>query len=390
MRGHVDLITFTLVSGWAVNPDGTPVEVEIIADGKRVGSAKCSIFREGLKKNGISDGYSGFGFVLSPPLDIWADHTIAVRPVGSTDDLPGKRLLSRIDLEDFRRRGFAVDYPVGQLSIHQCAYSSKYLKITGVLLTNGAPPSKIRILNGGLLRSVAFEAGVVEPTLKAFDFRRWKFEATIEDFEETVVEGEVTIDDGRACTPRAIFVVPGRSYNSSYIPPADSIKRVVGPISHQQFAIRGLTDAKRFVEMVGAYLDISIPGRWLDWGCGPGRIAVPLKRQYLPKWDIHGVDVDEYNIQIAKELSPDVHYGAVGFDPPLPFRDQYFDVVHGLSVLTSPQAKGPGYLAFRAPPRREAWRHINTDNARRNYSAGEARIIFYECRGQVRRIRLLG
>ena len=334
MRGYVDSITFSSISGWAAGPNGTSVQVEIFADGIQIGCAECSSFREGLRKNGISNGYSGFSFAFSPPLDFSTDHTVTVRPAGSIEDLPGKKWLNRIDLQNFTQRGFKVDYPVGKLWIYQHEFSEKHCRISGAVLTNRDLPGQLRILKGGVLRSFEFEISPVEPALKAFNFQRWKFWASIEDNEGTTIEGELAIHDDRFCSPRAIFALPGRSYDSSYIPPPDSIKRVVGPMSNEQFSIRGLTDAKRFIEIVREHLDVTKSGRWLDWGCGPGRIAVPLKRQYLPKWQIHGADVDDYNIQIGKELAPDVCYDAIAFDPPLPFPDQYFDVIHGLSVFT--------------------------------------------------------
>lgn len=75
--------------------------------------------------------------------------------------------------------------------------------------------------------------------------------------------------------------------------------------------------------------------RLLDFGCGAGR----LLRQILD-WaeiaEVHGSDLDEPMVTWARaNLSPPVAGIELnGFDPPLAYEDDYFDVVTAFSVFT--------------------------------------------------------
>lgn len=70
----------------------------------------------------------------------------------------------------------------------------------------------------------------------------------------------------------------------------------------------------------------------LDFGCGVGRVAMPL-RHFCGKPDIC-VDVDRDAIRYLKSQLPGVGCRVTDFDPPLPFRDRAFDVVFSVSIWT--------------------------------------------------------
>lgn len=73
-------------------------------------------------------------------------------------------------------------------------------------------------------------------------------------------------------------------------------------------------------------------GKWLDFGCGVGRIAVHLKRAGIE--DLYGVDPDRGAIRWLRR-----RYGKESFQisskrPPLPFPDAAFDVAIAISIFT--------------------------------------------------------
>lgn len=71
--------------------------------------------------------------------------------------------------------------------------------------------------------------------------------------------------------------------------------------------------------------------RWLDFGCGSGRLARFLVA--AGERDLHGVDVDRAAIRWARRhLGPG--FVATGGRPPLPFPAAAFDVVCAISVFT--------------------------------------------------------
>ena len=72
--------------------------------------------------------------------------------------------------------------------------------------------------------------------------------------------------------------------------------------------------------------------RVLDFGCGCGRTIAWLLRD--SDAEFHGVDVDRDAVDWCKNHLRDGHFLANASIPPLPYPDEYFDVVYCLSVFT--------------------------------------------------------
>ena len=72
--------------------------------------------------------------------------------------------------------------------------------------------------------------------------------------------------------------------------------------------------------------------RILDFGCGVGRVAMPLYH-YFRKPDVC-VDVDAAAIRYLRPQIPDAACRVTRFDPPLSFRDRAFDAVFSVSIWT--------------------------------------------------------
>lgn len=78
--------------------------------------------------------------------------------------------------------------------------------------------------------------------------------------------------------------------------------------------------------------------RVLDFGCGPGTISVGLAKAVEPDGELHGIDMEESHIQLARRIAQaGGHANAtfhVGDVTNMPFEDAFFDVAHCHSVLT--------------------------------------------------------
>lgn len=147
--------------------------------------------------------------------------------------------------------------------------------------------------------------------------------------------------------------------NRPPIPPADLILRVVPSFdgsdvegARYTFDRAGLNNLRLFERAVGAvspwrfggdvWLDDDRVGvgrsfgdftRILDFGCGCGRLLRHLG-QVSDAVEIHGTDIDA---EMIEWLRANVSFGRfeVGaLEPPLPYPDQYFDLVMGHSVFT--------------------------------------------------------
>ena len=76
----------------------------------------------------------------------------------------------------------------------------------------------------------------------------------------------------------------------------------------------------------------------LDFGCGPGALAVRLAEAVAPG-ELHGVDIEASQIDIARAAARDGGHANAKFHvadvtDSLPFDDDFFDVAHCHAVLT--------------------------------------------------------
>lgn len=71
----------------------------------------------------------------------------------------------------------------------------------------------------------------------------------------------------------------------------------------------------------------------LDFGCGCGRVLYPML-EMLPGHHFHAVDVDRSAVDYLRTQLPDIDLRCTDFHPPLPFSDQYFDLIYSISIWT--------------------------------------------------------
>jgi SAM-dependent methyltransferase len=121
------------------------------------------------------------------------------------------------------------------------------------------------------------------------------------------------------------------------IPDEDLRFRVTGlPQSPEEFRISGrrtLADWTRALRVVDRSLESF--RRVLDFGCGPGRVTRHLAGlASLPDREVHGCDIDGDAIAWADKELPGIAFHHNGYLPPLPFEDDYFDVVLNHSVFS--------------------------------------------------------
>jgi SAM-dependent methyltransferase len=72
----------------------------------------------------------------------------------------------------------------------------------------------------------------------------------------------------------------------------------------------------------------------LDFGCGCGRILQELRWRSDGGPTLFGCDVDADAIAWAQRSYPDLRLASTGFSPPLPYREDDFDLVYSSSVFT--------------------------------------------------------
>jgi SAM-dependent methyltransferase len=121
--------------------------------------------------------------------------------------------------------------------------------------------------------------------------------------------------------------------SSAPLPPPRLRKRVGRTSSRREFLSVGRAAAR---DVLAVFEDVRNPasdwGRWLDFGCGAGRVA-----RFIGEFPIvrtmRGVDVDAEAIRWnRRHMTGD--YLLLAGDAPLPFGDKSFDVVFSVSVFS--------------------------------------------------------
>ncbi len=79
--------------------------------------------------------------------------------------------------------------------------------------------------------------------------------------------------------------------------------------------------------------DLSQADRVLDFGCGCGRTLRWMVAKH-PEVEVHGADVDAEAIGWCSRNLTAAHVRHTNAEPPLPYPDEHFDVVYGVSVFT--------------------------------------------------------
>ncbi len=70
----------------------------------------------------------------------------------------------------------------------------------------------------------------------------------------------------------------------------------------------------------------------LDFGCGIGRISLML--HHLEGQPTHACDINKFSIDYMKRQLPSVDVQLTGFQPPLPYSDDFFDAIFSISIWT--------------------------------------------------------
>jgi SAM-dependent methyltransferase len=118
------------------------------------------------------------------------------------------------------------------------------------------------------------------------------------------------------------------------LPPTQVMKLVTGNDDAAWYVDSGQRGFQSVADTLQkSHIDIRAMRRTLDLGCGPGRVLrhwKPLARQV----ELYGCDYNQELVDWGRELVPFARIDRNGLEPPLPYRDGYFDFVYALSVFT--------------------------------------------------------
>ena len=77
----------------------------------------------------------------------------------------------------------------------------------------------------------------------------------------------------------------------------------------------------------------------LDWGCGPARILRHLPELMDDNCTFYGTDYNSKSIEWCSENLPNIQFNNNKLSADLPYENDYFDIIYGLSIFTHLSAK---------------------------------------------------
>ena len=116
------------------------------------------------------------------------------------------------------------------------------------------------------------------------------------------------------------------------VPPARLVFRVAGTLDRGWFLDSGLRAAQSIRGTLADHgVSIEALSSVLDFGCGCGRVIRHL--QHLPG-DIHGCDQDAAAVRWCRRNLRRASFSVNTVEPPLPYRNEQFQLIYALSVFT--------------------------------------------------------
>jgi SAM-dependent methyltransferase len=163
------------------------------------------------------------------------------------------------------------------------------------------------------------------------------FEGTIRNLREPYAAGVLEIRRMGVNTPaiergRNSWFKPDPARHTD-LPDADRRFRVIADRDPNGFLLSGATDYYRLDRVVVAVSGRHLHdfGRVLDWGVGCGRVArhFPADRAE----NLTGCDIDSDNVEWCQAHLPG-RFVECTIQPPLPFAEESFDLIYGISIFT--------------------------------------------------------
>lgn len=104
-------------------------------------------------------------------------------------------------------------------------------------------------------------------------------------------------------------------------------------INYKKYFIDGKKAAQQIVDRFKKHIDLNNK-KILDWGCGPGRIIRHLPEVINNGCQFYGTDYNKKSIEWCSENLNGIHFNHNKLEATLPYEDNFFDVIYGLSIFT--------------------------------------------------------
>jgi ubiquinone/menaquinone biosynthesis C-methylase UbiE len=104
-------------------------------------------------------------------------------------------------------------------------------------------------------------------------------------------------------------------------------------LDYHKYYVQSKDGARNLVQLFAKHIDLTNK-KILDWGCGPGRIVRHLPELVGNNCTYYGTDYNARTIAWCSQNLPDIQFNNNTLEASLPYEDNFFDVIYGLSIFT--------------------------------------------------------
>lgn len=146
-------------------------------------------------------------------------------------------------------------------------------------------------------------------------------------------------DVRHALDPLVVAAWRRRTGDRDPLPPSRSRARAGGGTNPTSWRRSGTEQAAQMLDAARVHGGLE-PARVrsvLDWGCGAGRVLVPLASRLQAAGStavLHGCDVDDESIAWASRELPGIDWSVNRYEPPLPYAEASIELLYSISIVT--------------------------------------------------------
>lgn len=104
-------------------------------------------------------------------------------------------------------------------------------------------------------------------------------------------------------------------------------------INYKKYYTESIDTAKWAANYFSKYIELK-DKKILDWGCGPGRVIRHLPSVIGNGCEYFGTDYNKQTIDWCSRNLPGISFNCNSLAAQLPYSDNYFDVIYGISIFT--------------------------------------------------------
>lgn len=104
-------------------------------------------------------------------------------------------------------------------------------------------------------------------------------------------------------------------------------------LNYHKYYVESRESARNLIALFQKHIDLN-DKKILDWGCGPGRMIRHFPDLVGNGCEYYGTDYNPRSIDWCAKNLPEIKFNNNGLEAKLPYADNFFDLIYGLSILT--------------------------------------------------------